>query len=117
MQQAAQTSAQDIGQFFNPYTESVTNQIAKLGARNLSENLLPAVSDSFIRAGQFGGTRMGEFGSRALRDTQESVLASWLRPSVVGSPARSCSTGSTGIDRWRTGHGTTTGHHGGRAGS
>lgn len=75
MQQAAQTSAQDIGQFFNPYTESVTNQIARLGARNLSENLLPAVSDSFIRAGQFGGTRMGEFGSRALRDTQESVLA------------------------------------------
>ena len=74
MQQAAQTSAQDIGQFFNPYTESVTNQIARLGARNLSENLLPAVSDSFIRAGQFGGTRMGEFGSRALRDTQESVL-------------------------------------------
>jgi hypothetical protein len=74
MQQAAQTSEQDIGQFFNPYTESVTNQIAKLGARNLSENLLPAVSDSFIRAGQFGGTRMGEFGSRALRDTQESVL-------------------------------------------
>ena len=74
MQQAAQTSAQDIGQFFNPYTESVTNQIAKLGARNLQENLLPAVSDAFIRAGQFGGTRMGEFGSRALRDTQESIL-------------------------------------------
>jgi hypothetical protein len=74
MQQAAQTSAQDIGQFMNPYTESVTNQIAKLGARNLSENLLPGVSDSFIRAGQFGGTRMGEFGARALRDTQESIL-------------------------------------------
>jgi hypothetical protein len=36
--------------------------------------LLPAVSDQFIKAGQFGGTRMGEFGSRALRDTQESVL-------------------------------------------
>jgi len=75
MQQAAQTSAQDIGQFFNPYTESVTNQIARLGARNLQENLLPAVSDQFIKAGQFGGTRMGEFGSRALRDTQESVLS------------------------------------------
>lgn len=74
MQEAAKTSAQDIGQFFNPYTESVTSQIAKLGARNLSENLLPGVSDAFIRAGQFGGTRMGEFGSRALRDTQESIL-------------------------------------------
>jgi hypothetical protein len=48
--------------------------LAKQGARNLSENLLPAVSDQFIRAGQFGGSRMGEFGSRALRDTQESIL-------------------------------------------
>jgi hypothetical protein len=35
---------------------------------------LPGVSDAFIRAGQFGSSRMGEFGSRALRDTQESVL-------------------------------------------
>jgi hypothetical protein len=74
MEQAAQSGAQNIGQFMNPYTESVTNQIARMGARNLSENLLPSVSDAFIRAGQFGGTRMGEFGSRALRDTQESVL-------------------------------------------
>jgi len=74
LQAAAQTSAQGVGQYMNPYTEGVTSQIAKLGARNLSENLLPAVSDQFVRAGQFGGTRMGEFGSRALRDTQESVL-------------------------------------------
>jgi bacterioferritin (cytochrome b1) len=75
LQAAGETSAGDIQDFMNPYTQNVTDQIAKLGARNLSENLLPAVSDSFVRAGQFGGTRMGEFGSRALRDTQESVLA------------------------------------------
>ena len=74
MQAAGQTSVSNVGDYMNPYTQNVTDQIAKLGARNLSENLLPAVSDSFIRAGQFGGTRMGEFGSRALRDTQESVL-------------------------------------------
>lgn len=75
LQAAGETSAGDIQQFMSPYTQNVTDQIAKLGARNLSENLLPNVSDAFIRAGQFGGTRMGEFGSRALRDTQESVLA------------------------------------------
>ncbi len=75
MNQAATTSAQDISQFMNPYTQAVTNQIAKLGARNLQENLLPGVSDTFIRAGQFGSGRMGEFGSRALRDTQEAVLS------------------------------------------
>lgn len=74
LQAASQSSAQNVGQYMNPYTQNVTDQMAKLSARNLSENLLPAVSDQFIRAGQFGGSRMGEFGSRALRDTQESLL-------------------------------------------
>ena len=74
MQNAAQTSVANIGDYMNPYTQNVTDRIAQLGARNLSENLLPGVSDAFIKAGSFGGTRMGEFGSRALRDTQESVL-------------------------------------------
>lgn len=74
LSQASKSSVSDIGSYMNPYTSNVTDQIAKLGARNLSENLLPAVSDQFVRAGQFGGTRMGEFGSRALRDTQDSVL-------------------------------------------
>jgi hypothetical protein len=71
---AGQSSVSDINSYMNPYTENVTDRIAQLGARNLTENLLPGVSDSFIKAGQFGGTRMGEFGSRALRDTQESIL-------------------------------------------
>lgn len=74
LQQAAQSSASQVGDYMNPYTQNVMDVIAKQGARNLSENLLPSVSDAFIRAGQFGGTRMGEFGSRALRDTQEAIL-------------------------------------------
>lgn len=75
MAKSAQSSVSDIGSYMNPYTQNVTDQIAKLGARNLSENLLPGVSDAFVRAGQFGGSRMGEFGSRALRDTQEAILS------------------------------------------
>jgi hypothetical protein len=71
---AAQSSAPMAQSYLNPYTDAVTSQIAQLGARNLQENLLPAISDQFVRAGQFGGSRMGEFGQRALRDTQESVL-------------------------------------------
>jgi hypothetical protein len=58
----------------NPYNQAVTDQIARLGARNLTENLLPGVSDQFVRAGSFGGSRMGEFGNRAVRDTQEAIL-------------------------------------------
>jgi len=71
---AAGSAAGGISQYMTPYQTGVMDVIARQGARNLSENLLPGVSDAFIKAGQFGGTRMGEFGSRALRDTQEAVL-------------------------------------------
>ena len=65
----------NVSNYYNPYQQDVMDQLAKQGARNLQENLLPAVSDAFIRAGQFGSSRMGDFGARALRDTQEAVLA------------------------------------------
>ena len=71
---AGQTSASQVGQYMSPYQQGVLDVIAKQGARNLSENLLPQVSDAFIKAGQFGSRRMGEFGSRAVRDTQEAIL-------------------------------------------
>ena len=71
---AGTTSVSNIGAYMSPYQSGVMDVIAKQGARNLTENLLPGVSDAFVRAGQFGGTRMGEFGARALRDTQESIL-------------------------------------------
>jgi len=74
LQTASQNAYQNVGNYMNPYNQAVTDQIARLGARNLSENLLPGVSDQFVRAGQFGSSRMGEFGGRALRDTQEAVL-------------------------------------------
>jgi hypothetical protein len=71
---AAQSSAQGVNQYMSPYQTGVMDVIAKQAGRNLSENILPNVSDAFIKAGQFGSSRMGEFGSRALRDTQEAVL-------------------------------------------
>lgn len=74
LQAATQTSASQVGQYMSPYQEGVLDVIAKQGARNLSENILPGVSDAFTRAGQFGSSRMGEFGSRAVRDTQEAIL-------------------------------------------
>lgn len=71
---ASQTSASNVDQYMNPYQSGVLDVIAKQGARNLNENVLPQVSDAFIKAGQFGSGRMGEFGSRAVRDTQEAIL-------------------------------------------
>jgi hypothetical protein len=74
LQSAGQTSASQVDQYMSPYQQGVLDVIAKQGARNLSENILPQVSDAFVRAGQFGSSRMGELGSRAIRDTQEAVL-------------------------------------------
>lgn len=74
LQSAGQTAASQVGQYMSPYQQGVLDVIAKQGARNLSENLLPQVSDAFVKAGQFGSSRMGEFGSRAMRDTQEAIL-------------------------------------------
>ena len=75
LQAAGQTSAQQVGQYMNPYNQAVTDQIAKLGARNLSENILPQISSDFIKAGGYGSTRQRDLVGRAARDTQESILS------------------------------------------
>jgi hypothetical protein len=56
--------------------------------RQLQEKYLPAIGQEFIGAGQFsvgpGSTRMGEFGARALRDTQEAILAEQAKALQAG---------------------------------
>lgn len=83
--QAGQTSVANIGQYMNPYQEQVVDRIGQLGARNLSERILPEVEGRYIAAGQLGfGGRQPGMGTpsgmmtdtaRAIRDTQEAVLA------------------------------------------
>ena len=85
---AAQTFPGAVEQYMNPYTKNVVNQIAEQGVRQLREKYLPAVGQEFIQAGQFnvgpGSSRMGEFGARALRDVQESVLAEQAKALQAG---------------------------------
>jgi hypothetical protein len=73
MQAASKSGATGVSAYMNPYQTSVMDAMAQQSARNLKENLLPQVSDAFTKAGQFGSSRMGEFGSRAVRDTQQSL--------------------------------------------
>ena len=75
LQQAGQTAVQNIGQYMNPYENAVVGRIGALGARTLQEQLLPAISDKMIGAGQVGGTRQAELVGRALRDTMEGISA------------------------------------------
>jgi hypothetical protein len=85
LQQAGQSSVANIGQYMNPYNEAVTNRIGELGARNLTENLMPAIEGRYIQAGQLGyGGRGGVGGTpsgmmtdtaRTLRDVNADILA------------------------------------------
>lgn len=64
----------NVDRYMSPYTKQVTDRIAQLGQRNLSENLLPQVNSTFTGAGQFGSSRNADFTNRALRDTNEAIL-------------------------------------------
>ena len=72
---AGQNAYGNVGSYMNPYNEAVTNRIGELGARTLREQLLPEISDRFVRSGQFGGSRQSEMIGRGLRDVYESTLA------------------------------------------
>lgn len=65
--------ANSFASFMNPYTSQVTDTIEKLGNRNLTENVLPSVNNTFVGSGQFGSSRNADFTNRALRDNQEAI--------------------------------------------
>lgn len=72
--QAGQTfTGANVGQYMNPFIDNVVNRTGTMAARQLSEKLMPAINQDFIRAGQYGSTRMmGEVG-KALRDVNDSM--------------------------------------------
>jgi hypothetical protein len=72
---AGQNAYGNVGNYMNPYNDAVTNRIATLGARNLTEKILPGINDQFIAGGSAGGSRNAEMFSRAARDTGENILA------------------------------------------
>lgn len=65
---------EEFNSYLSPYTNGVINRIADLGQRNLSENLLPQVNDTFTGAGQFGSTNHADITGRTVRDANESIL-------------------------------------------
>jgi hypothetical protein len=87
LNRAGQTSASQVQQYMNPYQDAVVNRIGELGARTLREQILPEISDRFIKSGQFGGSRQAEMIGRGIRDTMEGITA---------KQAEALSTGYTG---------------------
>lgn len=79
---AGQSSVSNVGAYMDPYINNVVNRYGELGARTLSEQLMPAITSKFISAGQLAGSpRDGSNtpsglmtdSARALRDVQEGV--------------------------------------------
>lgn len=78
LQAASQTAPSVVGGYLDPYMTNVTDRIASLGNRNLTENLLPGIGDQFVAAGGYGGSRQAEAIGRAVRDTQSDITSQQL---------------------------------------
>jgi len=71
--QSAQTAPDVIKNYMNPYEEQVIGRMGDLAQRQITEKLMPAIGDQFIRAGQFGSTRQQELAQRGVRDISEGL--------------------------------------------
>jgi hypothetical protein len=60
--------------YMSPYTNSVVNEIARLGNQNFNENVMPQINASMIGSGQFGSTRNATNLGNAARDTQQNIM-------------------------------------------
>jgi hypothetical protein len=85
LSQAGQSSVANINQYMDPFVSQVVDRVGELGARNLSERILPEIEGRYISAGQLGfGGRQPGMGTpsgmmtdtaRALRDVSADVSA------------------------------------------
>lgn len=66
---AAPITSNDVSTFLNPYQDYVTGALN----RNLTENVLPAVQDKFVSAGQSRSPQEAQVTDNAVRDNQIAV--------------------------------------------
>ncbi len=72
-QAGQQFTGGNVSQYMNPYIDNVIDRAGTMAARQLNEKLMPSINQDFMRAGQYGSTRMmGEVG-KALRDVNDSM--------------------------------------------
>jgi hypothetical protein len=59
--------------YLNPYRTQVSDEIARMGNQNLTDNVIPQLNSTFVGDGQFGSTRNAGFMNNALRDNQQTI--------------------------------------------
>lgn len=66
-------SGADINKFMNPYTQNVTDEMARLSQQNLQRNLLPTMKAGFVGSGALGSSRYANALGQSLADTQANL--------------------------------------------
>lgn len=66
-------SASSLDAYMNPYTSNVTDEIARLGNQNFTNNVLPQVNSQFTGGGMFGSSRNAVALGRAAEATQQDI--------------------------------------------
>ena len=73
--QAGTTTVPDvIGDYMNPYTGAVVDEMGRLQQRNIQENVLPALGGAAVGTGQFGSRRQQQVTGNTMRDMQSDLL-------------------------------------------
>jgi hypothetical protein len=68
------TVPQVVGQYMNPYTSGVVNEMGRLQQQNIRENVLPNINAGAIGSGQFGSQRQMQATGNTMRDMQANLL-------------------------------------------
>ncbi len=66
-------NSSSLDAYMNPYTSNVTDEIARLGDQNFSQNLLPQINSQFTGNGMFGSSRQATQLGQAAQNTQRDI--------------------------------------------
>jgi hypothetical protein len=73
LQQGTDISSADINKFMNPYTQNVTDEMARLTQQNLQRNLLPTMKAGFVGSGALGSQRYASALGQSMADVQSNL--------------------------------------------
>lgn len=68
LQTASAAAPTNVTNYLNPYQSNVTDRMGDIAQRQVNEKLLPGLSDTFTRSGQYGSARHQELAERGVRD-------------------------------------------------
>lgn len=81
---AAPISQEDISQFYNPYQQSVVDEMARQSQRNVQRNLLPQLKSAFVGSGGLGSQRYAGATGQVLQDVQADLLGQQAKAMSAG---------------------------------